>query len=321
MDESENYETFFATANYLSVTADLPIEIVPGHIFDRANAKEIDVITARLHEIDLGEILISLYSGKFEARENGGNKSDSQSTPKMLAAHYFVIRIALEKDETEMDELRCASHAMPQNGLETFLSQTTLNGEFFRTSYPTYLDLLKFHTPLPTVLNPEYFRLFSETFARLQAAKTTYPSIYRSFTMFDDLRAVPQWSSMFVLGLFSVIESLLTHAPDPKDPTDSLTRQIVSKARLLNNRFSENINIAETFGTMQKGTADAKHKAAWKALYGYRSSIAHGSPTRSEEMAILKDTKTANDFLYKFTKALLRHALEEPVLLLDLQAC
>jgi hypothetical protein len=43
------------------------------------------------------------------------------------------------------------------------------------------------------------------------------------------LESIPEKSDMRTLGYFGILESLLTHKPDPKDPSDSIGRQIRGK--------------------------------------------------------------------------------------------
>jgi hypothetical protein len=117
---------------------------------------------------------------------------------------------------------------------------------------------------------------------------------------------------LYVLGLFGVIESLLTH--DPKGGYDRLTHQIKTKVKLLNERFSTPLDYS-AFDNLPSDKI-------WKPLYSFRSAIAHGRiPTFDRDLRVLKDERTAVEFLRKAAKTLLRHALEEPQLVLDLQAC
>jgi hypothetical protein len=117
---------------------------------------------------------------------------------------------------------------------------------------------------------------------------------------------------LYPLGVFAVIESLLTH--DPQGSHDSLTHQIKGKMALLEKRFHNPLDYS--------CFASAKSETIWGKLYSYRSAIAHGdTPDFKGTLSVLKDQMTAVSFLDSAAKALLRHALEEPELILDLRPC
>ena len=117
---------------------------------------------------------------------------------------------------------------------------------------------------------------------------------------------------LYVLGVFAVLESLLTH--DPHGGYDSLTHQIKTKMALLDSRFSERLDYSK-FGT-------ARADKIWARLYAFRSALAHGQQFDFvRDRVLLKDDRTVVRFLDEATKALLRHALQEPQLITDLRAC
>ena len=57
-------------------------------------------------------------------------------------------------------------------------------------------------------------------------------------------------------------------------------------------------------------------------MYGYRSLIAHGGePDFTGKLSLLKDEETALKLIKETAKAVIRQALSEPQLLLDLRDC
>lgn len=151
---------------------------------------------------------------------------------------------------------------------------------------------------------------------QLALVEAEYPEIGRSVHMFWILGGNdPSVDRLTILGYFIVIESLLTHRPDPKDPTDSIGRQIRSKMRLLGNRMASPLNY-QVFG-------DTDVAKIWPALYDYRSVLAHGgSPDfGSGKLSRLKDEETVITFLQTACRRLLCQAVEEPLLFLDLKEC
>lgn len=129
------------------------------------------------------------------------------------------------------------------------------------------------------------------------------------------LDQIPKGSPLRFLGYVSVLESLIAHAPHPKDPADSLTRQVRQKMLLIGRRCVIPIPY-ELFGD------DVDQKTLWNRLYEYRSKIAHGAtPDFRGRLQCLKDPDTALEFISRATVALMRQAIEEPDLIADLRAC
>lgn len=129
------------------------------------------------------------------------------------------------------------------------------------------------------------------------------------------IRALPNLE-LRVLGYFALLESLITHKPDPKDPTESLMRQIRSKMLLLDDRFERKLD----YENLTPGTAPTK---VWNALYEYRSNLAHGSVSdfQSKELRCLLTPGKAETFVQVALVSVMRQALEEPKLIRNLKAC
>jgi hypothetical protein len=143
-----------------------------------------------------------------------------------------------------------------------------------------------------------------------------YPEIIRAMNMLDSLSFLMENSPFHVLGLFAIIELLITHNPKLEDRGDSITHQMQSKIPLLSRRFQKALNYSEFF-------LDAKEQKVWAALYKYRSAMAHGgvSDFSNGDLKVLKDAKNADLFLKEVVKSLLRHSLKEPQLYRDLRNC
>lgn len=142
-----------------------------------------------------------------------------------------------------------------------------------------------------------------------------YPEVSRALDMYDSLSLLPRNSQFHALGLFAIIEMLITHNPKLEDRGDSITHQMQSKIPLLSKRFEKPLDYPNFF----PGETD---KRIWSALYGYRSAIAHGGmPDFQKDHKILRNADNANAFLREMVKALLRHALREPQLYRDLRNC
>lgn len=140
--------------------------------------------------------------------------------------------------------------------------------------------------------------------------------IYRALRMYDELRALSPNSQFIVIGLFAIIEMMLTHAPQPKLNYDSITHQMRNKIPLMANRFEEPLDYESYFG-------NTSVKKVWDALYAYRSGIAHGGGAdfSSSSLQCLKDSNNATEFLKKVVGLLLRQFIKELQLFEDLKQC
>jgi len=138
--------------------------------------------------------------------------------------------------------------------------------------------------------------------------------VRRLVRQLQDLDAVPMHSPLRFLGYFAILESLLTHPPQPTDPYDSITRQIRKKLMLLNHRLKPNINYG--------GFGDANPEKIWSKMYTYRSALAHGgAPTFDGDLQTLRNPGNALNLLKETVKAVIRQTLTEPQLLVDLKEC
>lgn len=144
--------------------------------------------------------------------------------------------------------------------------------------------------------------------------------IDKALNYFGLLNRLPEDSELKTLGYFIILESLLTHKPDPKDITESLTRQIKTKIALLNNRFEKRLDFQKFFG-FDKTKFDEKKIMA--TLYNYRSNIAHGSESdfSDKNLNLLKSPELAKEFIFILTQKVLVYALKEPQLMVDLKNC
>jgi hypothetical protein len=155
-----------------------------------------------------------------------------------------------------------------------------------------------------------------ERFQRHDAKKVDLAAVVQKYRQ---IRILPH-NELRVLGYFTVLESLITHKPEQEDHTDSLGRQIRTKMVLLGNRFKRPL----PYNRLGKG-ADADPIKTWKALYGYRSRLAHGDHvptfTGNKDLVCLRSPQRTDEFMRAALVAVMRQALEEPDLIRDLKAC
>src|SRR6266567_4059313 len=96
---------------------------------------------------------------------------------------------------------------------------------------------------------------------------------------------------MTVIGLFSVIESLVSHGPKLTESADSLSHQIRTKLPLLRKRFYPELEGSGCLPRLQE-------EATWNKLYAYRSKIVHGEDSQiSGDLQALKNVDSVIGFL------------------------
>jgi len=134
--------------------------------------------------------------------------------------------------------------------------------------------------------------------------------------MYDSLGFLMDNSEFNVIGLFAIIEMLITHNPKLEDRGDSITHQMQAKLPLLIRRFQASINHEDFLGKVDS-------KKVWSALYAFRSSIAHGGVADFSKgaMHVLGSADLATEFVRTVVKGLLRQLLVEPQLFQDLKNC
>ncbi len=154
-----------------------------------------------------------------------------------------------------------------------------------------------------------------QAWSRLKEAYSKWPNLYKSAARFKVLGEISERSEIKVIGYFSVIESLMTHAPELTEPMDSLTHQMKTKMNLLRKMFPRPMDYQNAFGV------DDGDKV-WSKLYDYRGKLAHGDDADFEKgLRLLKSRHNAMAFLRETAKLLLLVALREPQLIADLKRC
>ena len=146
-------------------------------------------------------------------------------------------------------------------------------------------------------------------------------SISNAIGLFISLDHMPDYALMKHLGYFTVIESLLSHAPSANDSADSIRRQLERNLILIDHR------LAHSGRSLGLSDFDAKPSTVIGKLYSYRSAIAHGSPLEKplkQLVQLMPEKPTnqilwANEWLRKLVRRVLFAAVSEPELVTDLK--
>lgn len=145
----------------------------------------------------------------------------------------------------------------------------------------------------------------------------SYRFITQAMRDFSDLKRIPVQMPIYVVGLFAIIEMLLT-TPQEKTTLNSLSHQLKEKLTLLGHRFAEPL-VAKDYLPQ---TSEMDFKSVVTKLYSYRSKVAHGSePDFNKDLKVLEGHKTVCRLLRAVVRKLIMQAVYEPVLFHDLKSC
>lgn len=310
-------KSFCFILNPLEVTGDLPVELIPNHLLQRADQEQTEIIRENINRHYAHNFPLPAYEFEWVGEVGGSGRTGVEMPSEKW--RYWVITFDGPNRQTQ--NLKLAVNLL-QNDLDIGLvfiysqegkgpsgiSQGSINSSFFESHLSLIGDgTLKITTKELSAVG-DYFRA-------IKVCEQEQPQIYRSIRDFFLLKSLPRNSNMVILGCFALIESLVTH--NPKANFDSLTHQISTKMTLLSKRFERQLDYDGHFGQL-----NLNRKTVWKKLYDYRSALAHGTlPDFKSELQMLKNPAYALDFLNEATKLTILFAMKEPDFLTDLKEC
>ena len=239
--------------------------------------------------------------------------------PKKLW-RYFVIEF--ENDDPNLDLLEAALAVAPSS-LDIGFAKIKVNVEgvirpaclyhapsLYQSLSGLYLANTGRDKLLLSVGNAEGSQI-SHVFSLIAKHDHGILELTRIGELLLDLKDLPHFSPLQILGYFAILESVLTHQPRPDDRYESLTRQITNKLALLNKRWNPSFDYRPLGG--------ATHEKIWPQMYAYRSAIAHGNKLDFKtKLALLKNADVANALIIDAVKKTIRQAYVEPRLVKDL---
>lgn len=325
---------FVLLLNIEEITAPLPYDIAEGFTLARADKMQIEELRR-----DLGPFVphwgvapdLTSYESKRVLRD-GGVWNYVAREPEDFC--YFVINFTGVGDAVH--EIGLAGSLLPDDAevelalqyvayaAMGFTADKLLPNARARSPVTCALDLHRFFLTLSGTrgspsrglsrLSTDNLAQFSRLYTQIQAHDEKVIELKPKLYELHVLRSIDPRSRLGLVGYMTIIESLLTHKPDPKDIHESLTKQVVSKMGLLEHRVSGGFGYQKWFPGKLGGDQ------VWRKLYGVRSAIAHGDKPEYKKGEI-PDYHTALKFLREVVKTLIRQALAEPQLIRDLHDC
>lgn len=311
-------EKFSFIPNHINIEGELPYQLMDGCSVKKATDQQIDVIEANLQK--MGSILTSIHDlpYKVEYSFNQISEEETHVLTSPLERNKWKYYILTYVDEgLSLINLQFASNLADFELTFDAFTCDVYEGQYIFGCNPEIAfrffsdnDLLSQHNLREE--NLEQIRKLHQDMANIEGQ---FSEIIKTIRLFNSLRYLHKYHDFKTLGLFSVIESLLTHKPTLSEAGDSLTRQVKTKVPLLLRRATSRIDYDEFF----KGSDESR---IWKTLYEYRSALAHGRDSDfNKELALLKNPGIVHDFLIKCIKKLLLQALIDPQLVTDLKEC
>jgi hypothetical protein len=294
-------------------------EVIAGHRLVRADESQIDEIKQKIEQFNTNPFFnwVSPYENDIQIVP--GSKAGEFSFPsKPLAREdwrYWIIEF--DGTNVELGELQSACELIT-NDLELGFHFTSHEGVGKGFGWnPSVLHTF-FHEHKPVtckLIDQAALAEINGNFYAIKALSNDYEHISRALRRFHQLKWLPRSSEMVVIGLFSVIESLVSHAPKLTESADSLGHQLRTKLPMLARQFHSDLNHANFF----TGLSEEK---LWSKLYGYRSKIVHGEDSQlSGDLKDLKNIDAVIHFLRETSKKVLSLCLKEPQFMTDLKKC
>lgn len=229
--------------------------------------------------------------------------------------HYHVVNFG----GNETDEISILQHVLGFKSKELFLAITLLdNGgtsaHVTKTTHTMMTMLRGSGYQMVDEITPQDAAWISKWHQKIKAVAHD-KRIMAALKRRQELFHLPLFSTAHVLGLFSILEMLLTHQQRDKNLHDSLTHQVATKMSLLNRRFERS--------ALYHFFPGVPMEDVWRALYEYRSRIAHGNDYDfgSSKLSKLQSESLAHGFLNDAVGLLLRLWIDDPEFVTDLKKC
>ena len=311
---------FYFISSVLDMKVELPVQITPNLRLQKATEKQIEIINRSL-ERNSG-FIVTTNAGIYTHETiitSSTEKNTSYEYRPLDKENWKYYVLAYKGNNYEAHLFLSIANIIPPYITSIFSYHTSeeygdgeLNGVGLN-------DLAKAAFYFYPILEAKEFDASSLQEAKellgklLQLDNKKHEGIKRALDINYELLQVYQSSDLLILGLFIIIEMLITHNPNDKEIGDSIMHQIKTKIAFLLPRLSKSLDYS-VFG-------DVRPEKIWDSLYHYRSCIAHGNHIDfgSRELKILKNKETAIHFLNVATKAILAHAIIEPDLVSGLK--
>lgn len=316
---------FHFIGNQIETTVQLPVAFTPTLRFERASDEQVRAIQKHLEEFGAsGNYARRVYESTVQRVDSpGGGGFGLQLIPRKEPDWRYYIFTYAEGDAKGSNYLmQAAEIASPSlwSGYLQHMSEQFGRGDMSGSAHDPSTSNAHYNhefiaSPIVDVDSAYLGQLQVTLLELMKFDWTQFFEVRRALSMLYDLRRIVTFNSdVRVLSLFAILESMLTHAPK-LETDDSITHQIVTKIAFIASRM----RVPFMYDLFGPNVPPAER--VWKALYRYRSAIAHGREANfsSSELRILKGEGTAHRFLDDAVRRVLRHAVADPAVFRDLR--
>lgn len=229
-------ESYVFILSVIDFEGKTPIEIIPNHFLKKANADQINKIKELIQLFNPN--FINIYPHEYSISTTTNNKTNQTSynrTPLSVDEwKYWIIAFNGSNDKIkdlqislslQKYEIELGFTIIGDNGLEAYIYESESLVSFF-------LDP-EINLRTTTRINTDDVIKIGETYQLINKLNTDNNYIKSSLMRFGTINHIPRQSELYIIGLFSIIESLITHRPQLIELSDSLTHQISNKMNLL----------------------------------------------------------------------------------------
>ena len=208
-------EGFMFVLNRVDVTCPLPFETAPGHNLQRASDNQIAAIREKLNLFKSG------YTFSPHRLYETDDCSEDLEPSKML---YWVINFT--GLPTEACNLQIAASLLGKPLRLDLVFTRVGNGlglNWSPGSVFNFYSLAFFHEQGNLrVLTIEALETLRKNYDKIKKSQDNWAKVYKCAQRFKMLDEYSDYSDLKIIGYFSVIEAIITHAPELTEPMDSL---------------------------------------------------------------------------------------------------
>jgi hypothetical protein len=288
----ERQHGFAFIGNVLNVRCALPVEVIPNHYVRAADAEQVQWIRHFLNQYP--SVPFNHPCQRYETlticspADSSGQGQSFQFLPLPDEdLRYFIIEF--EGSNYAIHKLQTAAN-LADLELDLIFTLIRSGGGYGKVANPHvvfqfYQDGLPPIQEWPlTLAGLEQIRLLMDA---IECLSDEHQDIARALQMFEALKNLPRQSEFQILGLFGIIELLITHAPSTTEVGDSIRHQVRTKIPLLSRHSGQPFEYSAFF----EGCSEEK---VWNLLYDYRSRLAHGGfADFTKGLRFLRDRGTA----------------------------
>lgn len=303
---------FVFLGDLIKLETKYPMELIEGHFINKANPTQVNIIKNNIENLGKAMGFVERYETVATKGENGGLLLKRLESNEW---NYWIIEYSTLQIDPHLSTALCLS-SVDLNPLFQIVYVDPTSGPGRICQYDYYSNFVrdcvsnfktKFIGEAETMEIKEIYGLAKN----FDTYKDKYQNISKALKDFEDLKIISKRTSFKIVGMFSIIEALITN-------NNGITQQLKSKLNLLNNRFEKKLDHNLYF----KGPNNLAFEKVIEKLYTYRSDIAHGNWSDfRNELKVIADANQAYNFLYTLVKKLVVHSLKEPQLIKDLKMC